>query len=41
MKIQRKDLFQRFRLRLHTVWAVHGLLKHKKWRSERLKQLRY
>jgi len=29
MKIQPKDLFQRFRLRLHTLCAVHGLFKHK------------
>jgi hypothetical protein len=29
MKIQRTELFQRFHLRLHTLWAVHGLFKHK------------
>jgi len=46
MKIQRKDLFQSFSLRLHTLWAVHRLLKHKNgvqrgWKTFVIKDIRF
>ena len=46
MQIQSKDLFQRFRLRLYTVWSVHGLLQHKNgvqrgWNTFVIKDVRF
>jgi hypothetical protein len=45
-KIQSKELFLRFCLRLHTLWAVQGLLKHKNgvqrgWKTFVIKDLRF